>query len=122
MRWRVDFWRGPEVVARADAALSAGVRRGAEQVARRADGLTPYETGHLRASQRIEGQGKGARISYTADYAVPVHEVPPTSGGVHGTGYTHAPPTGYKFLERAMREESPGVLATIAAHLRRRLS
>jgi hypothetical protein len=38
-------------------------------------------------------------MGYRSEYAVPVHEIAPTSGGRWGTGAKHNPPTKWKFLE-----------------------
>jgi hypothetical protein len=119
-RWRVDFWRGAEAMDRAREGSASGIEDGIEHIARVANEHTPIDTGRLRASQKTSIDGLDAKIEYMADYAIYVHEVGPNSGGRHGTGYTHAPPTGFKFLENATNSEQRITLAMLAKELRQK--
>lgn len=66
----------------------------------------PVRFGDLRRSGEVSSELRGTKatalIRYGGqgvDYAVPVHEIPPNSGGRWGTGMKHAPPTAWKYLE-----------------------
>lgn len=80
-------------------ALVQGIRDAAQVAYDRSQVYVPVEFGNLRASGRIfEGGEMEFAILYggkEADYALPVHEIP---------GAYHAPPTCWKYLERAVRE------------------
>lgn len=83
-------------------ALSEGIKDAAEIAFDKSQKYVPVEFGPLKASGKIieveAGDVPGYVIFYggpTADYALPVHEI---------AGARHAPPTCYKYLERAVRE------------------
>lgn len=69
--------------------------------------VVPVRDGILKGSGLVEmpvvrGTSVETSIRYgggAADYAIYVHEIPPSSGGRWGTGNKHAPPTRYKYLE-----------------------
>jgi hypothetical protein len=67
----------------------------------------------------VRGQRSGephVEVGYNrngeAPYTIFVHEMPQ---------YYHAPPTQYKFLQRALDEESPEILGRIAAGMKRKV-
>jgi hypothetical protein len=80
---------------------------------------TPVDTGHLRSSAYTNVfPGRGGvtpaligEIGYTASYAVYVHEINKAyrAGG-----------TGWKYLERALKEKSKEVLEAIRSTVKRR--
>lgn len=79
--------------------IAIGIQKALAVIGRKADYYCPVEYGDLRASKKEEvtGKGFGAKgiITYTAPYAIPVHE---------NLDATHAEPTCAKWLERAARE------------------
>lgn len=84
-------------------ALSDGIKDAAVIAFNKSQHYVPVEFGPLKASGKVVavdtgGDVTGYVIFYggpTADYALPVHEI---------AGAYHAPPTCYKYLERAVRE------------------
>lgn len=98
------------------ARLIAGVADMAKQIYERSQVYVPVDTGELKASGEWgpEESGLGAKftktngvtyqVSYAAPYAVFVHE--------NMSNY-HAPPTGAKYLERAVQEVVNGNGGTI---------
>lgn len=83
--------------------LKKGIKDAAKIAFAKSQKYVPVEFGPLKASGKIVEIGAGDEqggwlIFYggpTADYALPVHEI---------AGARHAPPTCYKYLERAVRE------------------
>ena len=84
-------------------ALNQGTKDAAEVAFRQSQVYVPVEFGALKASGTIKTTSKkdgtdDHTIEYggaSAPYALPVHEIP--------TAY-HAPPTSWKYLEKAIRE------------------
>lgn len=75
----------------------------AAEVLRAAIPITPKKTGVLRASSSIRSTRSGkfgaqAKLSFSANYALEVHEQ---------TGVYHAPPTVAKFLEKSVNKVGP---------------
>lgn len=73
-------------------------------IKRRSVQLTPVDTGNLRNSAYVTPMAHAVEIGYTASYAAYVHEV--------DKAY-RAPGTGWKFLERAIRENTKAILDLI---------
>jgi hypothetical protein len=79
--------------------------------------VVPVRDGILKGSGLVEiavvrGTSVETSIRYgggAADYAIYVHEIPPSSGGRWGTGNKHAPPTRYKYLEYPVKLYSRGM-------------
>jgi len=92
----------------------AGLMRGALIIRRRAQQLTPVDTGNLKGSAYTQawdlpgGFGPGAEIGFTATYALFVHEIPAKH---RGKGE-------WKFLEHAMQEKAGEVLKVIRDNAR----
>ena len=78
--------------------LKKGIKDATKIAFKKSQKYVPVEFGPLKASGKVIEVGEGWVIFYggpTADYALPVHEI---------AGARHAPPTCYKYLERAVRE------------------
>lgn len=95
--------------------IEDGIRKCLGVIHRKADTYVPVDTGALKDSgtEVVTGSGLACvgRVEYggeTAPYALWVHQDP------HAT---HAPPTSFKFLERAVRETR----GTCAAILKRNM-
>lgn len=86
-------------------ALTRAVNDAADVAFDRSQVLVPVDMGPLQASGHVVAGKTTAgiemfRIEYggpSAPYALPVHEIPPTRA-------THEAPTGWKYVERAVRE------------------
>ena len=110
------FWRGDEIAARLAGAAAEGVNAAAEHLAGTALAVTPLETGRLRGSQAVHHGSAGspvAEVTYSAPYAVIVHEKPArrtTAGTMH------------KYLERPFNAERTAMLALVSAAVRRAMS
>ena len=87
-----------------------GMQEAAEGVLVRSSQLVPVDSGTLRESGRAVSDGLVAAVTYTADYAVYVHE---RLDVYHPDGQA-------KFLENALDSSSVTSAATIAAAIRRR--
>ena len=83
-----------------------GMREAALIVRRRAQQLTPIDTGHLRENVWTDAwntpKGPVAGIHFGAAYAVVVHEVQAS----HQVGQ-------WKFLEAALKEKTPEILRVL---------
>lgn len=99
--------------------MGQGAREEAEQILLKALPITPRETGALRRSGKVIGPIKRNQhvqsVSITfgdeaVDYAVYVHEDPTAN---------HAPPTTYKFLEKAWQSRINGMAARIGRRAQR---
>jgi hypothetical protein len=101
-------------------AAADGLEDGVDNIARLANDVTPIETGFLRNSQdtKVNRRTLRGEISYLADYAVYVHEIPPNSGGRGGSGNKHLPPTHYKFLERTAFENAADFVSEVGTAIR----
>lgn len=89
---------------------------GGETIGKKADYYVPVDEGDLKKSKRVEKTGKGfgtkVNVAYggpSAPHAMIVHEAPEM---------VHAPPTCFKYLERATRESR----GTLAAMVKRRMA
>lgn len=89
----------------------AGLREAALVVRKRAQELSPVDTGHLKASAYTEAfdtaRGPGAEIGFMASYAPYVHEI--------DKGYTVGQ---WKFLETALKEKHREILEIIKKRAR----
>jgi hypothetical protein len=98
--------------ARAPSVLAAALYQEAETVMTQAKGLTPVDTGALRASGHVEppvlqGDTVTVTLGFGTDYAVYVHE-----------NLTARHPVGEaKFLERPVLEWADVAEARLAAHV-----
>jgi hypothetical protein len=100
--------------------IHAGIDKGLDIILRKALFYCPEELGDLRATakKRVTGTGMGTRGSVSfggvspsgrvVDYAIFVHEIEENY---------HAPPTTYKYLEKAVRESK----GTITAMMKRQI-
>jgi hypothetical protein len=85
------------------------------------DHYAPKDTGKMVASRYSRVRKFAGRphveVGYNSDgsapYTIFVHEMPQ---------FYHAPPTQYKFLERALDEDTPEIAGRIAAGYRRRVA
>lgn len=83
------------------AALNVGTARMARDILGRSQHYVPVDTAFLKSTGDYGPEGNFTRddiryvVSYAAPYAIFVHE------DAHAY---HAPPTGFKYLERAVRE------------------
>lgn len=71
----------------------------------------PIDVGNLRNSHftDVQVQADGVRVilGYRSEYAVPVHEVPPSEA-------SHNPPTKWKYLEDPLKAATPGFSERVA--------
>lgn len=138
----VDVLRGPVRLDVNDAKLidafermrpvmvrSAGrilLREATEHIFRPAQGLVPFDRGDLLASGKVLGPTftetrATVRVSFGkgVPHALVVHEIPPPprKSLKGGRSARHAPPTGWKFLERPAKAAAQGMNGRLAAAL-----
>lgn len=73
----------------------------------------PFKTGHLRRTMFVNGPDvSDGRIlvsfGYSAEYAKPVHDIPPPELWSAGRTAYHRPPTKYRFMADPLEAAAPG--------------
>ncbi|WP_457028106.1 hypothetical protein [Kitasatospora sp. P5_F3] len=107
-------WRGDLVMPQVRRAAARGLELGMEHVLAESNKLVPLDEATLERSGKVsvdEATLEGI-VSYDTPYAVRQHEE---------LTYRHAPGRQAKYLETAVTEHTPVVLAVVAAEIRRAL-
>ena len=96
-------WYGDDFLRRLNVAAKEALSEAADQVLDNADGKVPVVTGELKNSRTKDGDETVVVFGYDKEYAPIVHENPNS--------------TGYKFLERAIQEETINMRRTLKQKL-----
>jgi len=104
-------WRGRDVIAQVKRAAPAGLQKAADLVLQDAQQKAPIDTGELRRSGATQVEHTTAKVSFSADHAIPVHEDMERSYRVGGS----------KYLEKALAAKKREALEAIAAELQKAL-
>lgn len=115
MKRRLDFrvrWHGDEVAERVEKAAEQGLRAAGEQVIKDGNRSTPFLTGALRESGRVDVVYPVAIVSYgmfgpARQYAAPQHQ---------RRDYFHPRGGGPKFLENELKDGDK-VFTTVADYI-----
>lgn len=90
------------------AAITAGLKAGADQLLDKSNALVPFDDGDLKKSGRAVAEGTSAAVGYSADHAIKQHE---KLNYHHDGGQA-------KYLETAFRANASEIQQTIADHIR----
>lgn len=107
-------WRGDLVMPAVRRAAARGLELGMEHVLAESNKLVPLDEDTLERSGKasIDELTLEGAVSYDTPYAVRQHEE---------LDYRHAPGRQAKYLETAVTEQAPVVVALVAAEIRRAL-
>lgn len=107
-------WNAHEALDRARHGSVLGARGAAREVLRKADPITPFETGELKDSAFINDDDNGrAVVGYTAVHAAKQHER--RGASFQGAGQS-------QWLRAALQRAASGVLGRMASELRSKMS